>query len=170
MKAVKLVLWSAVAYGILLVLIRGAFPQGSSQTISLLGIPLLVVAFLIARDLTARSTGPTVVRIISPQASLGDDPVAFLSNQIRVAAAASDSYFENVVRARLKELLIDKVALETSLDRETVRQWLPDRKRAQQLLHNQALYDALVGPVPKAGAEKMKTINKAIEMIGEWKG
>lgn len=170
MRSIKLVLWSAVAYGILLVVVRGAFPQDSSQTISLLGIPLLVVAFIIARDLTGRSTSPTIVKKAPPATDLGNDPVAFLSSQIRVATAASDSYFDNVVRARLKELLIDKVALETGFDRETVKRWLPDRKLAQQVLHNEALYDALIGPVPAAGSEKMKTLNRAIDMIEEWKG
>ena len=48
----------------------------------------------------------------------------FLSGQFRVAATASNSYFENVVRGRLKELLVTKVALETGLENELVRRLL----------------------------------------------
>lgn len=168
MRAVKLVFWSAVAYGALLVVVRGALPEGPSQTISLLGIPLLVVAIIIARDLAGRSTNPTVVKSEPPKTSVRDDPVAFLSNQIGVAAAASDSYFDVVVRARLKDLLIDKVALETGLETDTVRRSLFEKERAKQLLRNEALYDALNGPVPATGADKIKMINRAIEMIGAW--
>lgn len=170
MRSVKLVFWSAVAYGALLVIVRGALPQGPSQTISLLGIPLLIVAIIIARDLAGRSTNPTMVKTESSKTSLRDDPVALLSNQIRVAASASDSYFDLVVRARLKDLLIDKVALETGLEKDTVRQSLFDKQQALQLLRNRALYDALNGPVPATGPEKVNLINRAIDMIGAWNG
>lgn len=170
MRAVKLVFWSAVAYGALLVILRGAVPGGQSETISLLGIPLLIVAIIIARDLAGRSTNPTSLKAEFSKTSARDDPVTFLSNQIRVAAAASDSYFDVVVRTRLKDLLIDKVALETGLEKDTVRQSLFDKEKAQRLLRNESLFDALNGPVPATGAEKMKTINRAIEMIGAWNG
>ena len=170
MRAVKLVFWSGVAYGTLLVLLRGALPEGPSQTISLLGIPLLIVAIIIARDLAGRSTNATSVKTESSKTSARDDPVAFLGNQIKVASAASDSYFDVVIRARLKDLLIDKVALETGLEKNIVKQSLFDKEQARQLLRNEALIDALNGPVPATGADKMKMINKAIEMIGAWNG
>ena len=170
MRAVKLVFWSAVAYGALLVLVRGALPEGPSQTVSLLGIPLLVVAIIIARDLAGRSTNPTSLKTESSKATDRGDPVTFLSNQIKVAAAASDSYFDVVVRARLKDLLIDKVALETGLEKDAVRRSLFDKEQARQLIQNEELFDALTGPVPATGADRMKTINRAIEMIGAWNG
>ena len=168
MRAVKLVFWSTVAYGALLVLVKGTFPEGPSQTISLFGVPLLVVAIIIARDLAGRSTNPTSVKTESSEPRPRDDPVAFLSNQIGVAAAASDSYFDVVVRARLKDLLIDKVALEMGMEKDTVRQRLSDKEQAQSLLRNDALFDALNGPVPSTWADKMKMINRAVEMIGAW--
>src|SRR5256885_8796124 len=50
-----------------------------------------------------------------------------------VAANASNSYFENVVRARLRELLTTKVALEAGLENETVRRILSDpRDRSEE--------------------------------------
>ena len=169
MKVVRLAFWSAVAYGVILVLIRGALPDGSYQTITLLGIPLVVVAVFIARDLARQATNPIPVQV-HPVTSLTVDPVLFLSDQIRIAMRASDSFYDGTVRARLKELLINKAAIEKGLSKDEVRLLLSDPKSAARLLHDSSLYEALLGPVPKTGGDKVKMINSAIDMIGEWKG
>jgi hypothetical protein len=170
LNTVRLLFWSAIAYAILLVLVRGAFTSESTPTISLTGIPLVVIVVMIARDLARKSTSPTVRRTITTTPGFRENPIQFLSGQFRVAAEASGSYFENIVRARLKELLVAKVAVETGLESETVRQFLSDPKRGPRLLADESLYSMLFGPTPPAGPARINMIGKAVDLIGAWKG
>jgi len=170
LNTLKLLFWSAVAYALLLVLIRGIFPSESAPTISLTGIPLIIIVVVIARDLARRSTSPTVRRTISAATGFRGSPVEFLSGQFRVAAEASNSYFENVVRARLRELLTAKVAVETGQDHETLRRILSDAREGPKILDDESLYRMLYGPIPKNGPGRIKSISDAIDLIGAWKG
>jgi len=170
LNTVRLFFWCAVAYAILLVLVRGIFPSESTPAISLTGIPLIVIVVLIARDLAGRSTSPTVRSKIETAVGLRGNPLQFLSGQFKVAAKASNSYFESVVQSRLKELLTVKVALETGLDSEAVRRLLSDPKQGPALLVDQSLYHMLYGRPPQGGLERINMIGEAIDLIGAWKG
>jgi hypothetical protein len=170
LNAVKLLFWSGVAYALLLVLARGIFPSESTPTISLTGIPLIVIVVIIARDLARKSTSPTARRTIPTTTGFRGNPVQFLSGQFRVAASASNSYFENVVRGRLKELLTTKVALETGLEDEMVRRLLSDPRHGPRLLEDESLYRMLYGPTPQGGLSRMNVISEAIDLIGAWAG
>ena len=170
MNTVRLLFWSAIAYAILLVLVRGSFPSESTPTISLTGIPLVVVVVMIARDLARKSTTPTVGTAITTTTGFRGNPIQFLSGQFRVAAEASGSYFENIVRARLKELLVAKIAVETGLESEMVRQSLSDPKRGPRLLADESLYSMLFGPTPPVGPARINMIGEAVDLIGAWKG
>jgi len=170
LNTLKLLFWSAIAYALLLVLVRGVFPSESAPTISLTGIPLIVIVIMIARDLARKSTSPTVRRTTPAPTGFRGSPVQFLSGQFRVAAEASNSYFENVVRARLRELLTAKVALETGQDDETVRRILSDAREGPKILDDQSLYRMLYGPTPRSGPARINLISDAIDLIGAWKG
>jgi hypothetical protein len=170
LNTVRLLFWSAVAYAVLLVLVRGVFPSESTSTISLTGIPLIVIVVMIARELAGKSTSPTVRRKITTTTGFRGSPVQFLSGQFRVAASASNSYFENVVRARLKELLIAKVAVETDLENEMVRRLLSDPTQGPRLLQDESLYRMLYGPIPSRGLARVNMISEAIDSVGAWKG
>ena len=170
MSAVRLLFWSAVVYTLLLVLVRGVLPSESAPAISLTGIPLIVIVVMIARDLTRKSTSPTVRRAITTTVGFRGNPVQFLSGQFRVAANASNSYFENVVRARLRELLTTKVALEIGVENETVRRILLDPRDGPRLLEDETLYRMLYGPTPQGWLARLNLIGDAIDLIGAWKG
>jgi len=170
LNTVRLLFWAAVAYAILLVLVRGIFPSESTPTVSLTGIPLIVIIVIIARDLARKSTSPTVRRPITTTTGFRGNPMRFLSGQFRVAATASNSYFENVVRGRLKELLVTKVALETGLENELVRRLLSAPMDGPRLLEDESLYRMLYGPTPQGGPARMSMISAAIDLIGAWKG
>ena len=157
-------------YALLLVLVRGVLPSESAPAISLTGIPLIVIVVMIARDLTRKSTSPTVRRAITTTVGFRGNPVQFLSGQFRVAANASNSYFENVVRARLRELLTTKVALEIGVENETVRRILLDPRDGPRLLEDETLYRMLYGPTPQGGLARLNLIGDAIDLIGAWKG
>ena len=94
----------------------------------------------------------------------------FLSGQIKVAAESTNSYFENVLRARLRELMISKVALETGMDSGTIRRLLSDPREGRELLHDWDIYGMLYGPTPRTGTARMDMIEKAVDFIGAWKG
>ncbi|MBO0888346.1 hypothetical protein J2P12_04515, partial [Candidatus Bathyarchaeota archaeon] len=145
MKTVRLLFFCAVVYSVLLVLVRGALPSESSPTLLLVGLPLVVIAVVIVRDLIKRSTIPTLPILRRPLPNPRDDPVKFLSGQIRVAAASSDSYFETAVRVRLRELLITKVSLETGLERDTTARVLSYPREGPRLLHSRQLHTILYG-------------------------
>ncbi len=170
MKTVRLLFWSGVAYALLLIVVRGIFPSESTPTISLTGVPLIVIVVIITRDLARRSTNPTKRTVNATNSGFRGDPVQFLSGQLRVARTASNSFFENVVRARLKELLTAKVALEAGLETDLVRRLLSDPMHGPQLLEDEALYRILYGTTPKDGQARMNMIHDAIELIGAWKG
>lgn len=133
-----------------------------------MGVPLIVVAFIIARDLNLRSTVPSSTSAQTEDSRPKENPVEFLGGQIRLATSASNSYFENVLRSRLKELLISKVALETGLDASAVRETLRDRYRGLKLLGDPELYTILYGPAPLASSARIRAIEQAIELIGAW--
>ena len=168
MNSIRLLFWSAVAYAVVLVLIRGVLSSESTPTLSLTGIPLIVIVVMIARDLAGKSTSPTVTRTTPTTRGFKGNPVQFLSGQFRVAATASNAYFENIVQARLRELLIAKVALEAGLEREAVRPLLSDPGRGSRLVGDQVLYRMLYGPAPKGGIARMNMIGDAIDLIGAW--
>jgi hypothetical protein len=166
----RLLFWSAIAYAVLLVLVRGVFPLESTPTISLTGIPLVVIVVMIVRDLASKSTSPTVRKTVATPIGFRGNVVQFLGGQLKVAASASDSYFENVVRARLKDLLTTKVSIETGLENETVRRILADPSRGPRLLVDESLYGMLYGPTPNGRLARMNMISDAIDLIGAWKG
>lgn len=170
MNAIRLLFWSAIAYGLLLVLVRGLFPSESTPAIFLAGVPLIVIVVMIFRDLAGRATSPTDGRTVVTPALFRGDPVQYLSSQFRVAVGASNSYFEDVVRIRLRELLTAKVAVETGLEDEMVRQLLLDPKQGPRFLRDDHLYELLYGPTPGRGWDRIRVIDMAVDLIGAWKG
>jgi hypothetical protein len=170
LKTAKLVFWSAVGYAVLLILARGIFPEESTPTLALAGIPLIIVAFIIARDLSQRSSNPSTTPIVAVVAGFKEDPVKFLAGQLRVASNASDSYIENIIRSRLRELLVSKISLETGYDAVSVRRKLSDPKEGAALLRDAEFYRVLYGRLPATRLETMKMIENAIDLIGVWKG
>jgi hypothetical protein len=170
LNTVRLLFWSAVAYILLLVLVRGAYPSETTAPLYLTGIPLVAIIVVMVRDLARKSTNPTAERTLATTTGFRSNPLQVFSDQFRIAARASGSYYEYVVRARLRELLITKVALETGLEIDAVRRLLIDPKRGPRLLENQPLYSILYGPIPPRGRARITTIGEAIDLIGAWKG
>ena len=168
-SSIELLIWAGVAYGTILVLARGLFPSESTPAISLTVVPLAIVAIIIVLDLQFRSTSPTK-RSVTPRHVKAPVPrVRLLSDQIRVSVKASDSYFENVIRARLRELLVTKAALESGTDYETARRTLVDPVQGPKLLKDNQLYSILYGPRPEKGSARIQMIEDAVQMIEAWK-
>jgi hypothetical protein len=170
LKTVRLLFWTGVAYAVLLALVTGFFASTSASALPLTGIPLILITLIIVRDLTRRSTVGSTESPTRSETALKVDPVRFLSSQIKGAADASDSYFDDIVRSRLVELLINKVTVETGLDKETVRRTLSNSRTGPALLGDPTLHRILYGPVPEGGRKRIETVQNALELIGAWKG
>ena len=168
-STITLLFWSAVAYAILLLLVRSLLPPDSTPTITLTGIPLIAIAAVLMLDLIRRSTRPADTRKRNPGAGFKASPVQLISSQIMVAAEASNSYFESVVRSRLRDLLVEKAALELGLEKDKVRRTLSDPDKGPRLLQDKTLYSLLYGPAPEKGPARMRMIDEAVESIDAWK-
>lgn len=158
-----------MAYAVLLVLVDGLFPSEATSALPVTAIPLMVITVIIVRDLTKRSTEPIVRQTPVERSTMKGNPVQFFSGQIKVATNASESYFEDVIRSRLKELLVTKVSVETGLEPENVRQLLAHPKTGLHLLNDDALYAILYGPIPETSIRRIEMISDAIDLIGVWK-
>lgn len=158
-----------MAYAVLLVLVDGLFPSEATSALPVTAIPLIVITVIIVRDLRKRSTESSVREMPVERSAMKGNPVQFFSGQIKVATNASNSYFEDVIRSRLKELLVTKVSVETGLEPESVRQLLANQRTGQHLLNDDALYGVLYGPVPGTSIRRIEMISDAIDLIGAWK-
>lgn len=166
---VELLVWAGVAYIATLVLARGLFPSESDPSISLTVVPLAIIAIMTILDLRLRSTSPTEKHVNPRRVKAPVPRVRILSDQIRVSAKASDSYFENVIRARLRELLATKASLESGTNYETALRTLVDPVQGPKFLKDNQLYTLLYGPRPEKGRARVQMIEDAVQMIEAWK-
>ena len=168
-STIELLVWAGVVYGAILVLARGLFPSGSTPTISLTVLPLATMAIIIVLDLRLRSTRPRKSRVSPRHVKSLVPRVRLLSEQIRVSAKASDSYFESVIRTRLRELMVTKASLYSGTEYETARRTLLDPVQGPKFLKDNELYTLLYGPRPEKGNARLQMIEAAIQMIEAWK-
>lgn len=92
-----------------------------------------------------------------------------LTRQIDVATLASVEYFESILQLRLRSILVDKVCLETGLERETVLGLLGNPGLGPGLLRDETLYRLLYSKPPGRGAARVRTLEEAVERVGAWK-
>src|SRR5438046_9809616 len=116
-------------------------------------------------DLIRRSTRPADTRERNPGAGFKASPVQLISSQIMVAAEASNTYFESVVRSRLRDLLVEKAALELGLEKDKVRRTLSDPDRGPKLLQDNTLYSLLYDPAPEQGPARITMNDDAEELL-----
>lgn len=170
MKTAKLLFLSGLAYAILLFIVSGFFASQATSILPATGIPLIVITLILVQDLAKRSAKPVGERSPVSKSSMKGNPVNFFSGQIKVAANASESYFEDVIRSRLKDLLVTKVSAETGFDPLTIRQLLTKPKTGLALLKEDRLYAVLYGPIPQGPLARIEMINQTVDLIGAWKG
>ncbi len=150
-ETVKLLFWTALAYIVFLIILRGAYPSNSTPAASLIAIPLLISAIILIRDMLLRSTN--FEEIVDKKS---------------LEKSSSRSYFDDVVRARLRELLISKVSLESGLDLEQARHEMREEEKAMRFLKNEALYKLLYSPIPEKGRARIVMIRDAVDLIEAW--
>ncbi len=165
---ITLLFWSAIAYAAILLVARGILPSDSTPATSLIAIPLVMIAITLILDMARRSTVSTETIPDRTEEKFRGRQVQFLSRQIDVTTEASASYFDEVVRSRLVELLITKASLESGLERERVSRALSDHKSGVRLLHDDVLYKLLYSAAPGKGRARIEMIRAAVDRIEAW--
>jgi hypothetical protein len=135
----------------------------------LTAVPLIVIAIIIIRDLTNRSTNPARAWPVHIRTEEPRNPLKFLSRQIDVTTISSASYFDDVIRTRLRELLVTKASLQIGVEIDIVRRILSDPKQGPRLLHDNNLYALLYGEASEVGIGRIEMIRKAVGLIENWK-
>jgi len=95
--------------------------------------------------------------------------VQFLTEQVAVGATASASYFDSIVLGRVRDMLDEKVSLETGLEKKMVKKMLASGVEGMKLLRDQELYRLLYGKLPSKGNARRKMLVETIERIEAWK-
>jgi hypothetical protein len=156
-------------YVLLLVLFRSFIPETLSPTVSLLALPLVLLALVLAVDLSDRATVPSGTRARDSPRRLRARDVQFLTKQVEVAAKASPAYFETILRSRLRELLVEKVSLETGMEKESVKRALADGSIGPQLLRDPETYKLLYYSPPRRAEARLQLLREIIDRIEGWK-
>lgn len=168
-KTLKFLFWVVIVYIAILLFTRGLVSSDSTPTVSLTAIPLILMAIIIIRDLTNRSASPSHTPPAQTRTEMSHNTLEFLSRQIDVTAISNASYFDDVIRTRLRELLVTKASLQTGMETDRVRRTLSDSKQGPKFLHDDNLYALLYGAAPEEGSDRIEMIRETVELIENWK-
>ncbi|HZY94589.1 MAG TPA: hypothetical protein VFE98_06985 [Candidatus Bathyarchaeia archaeon] len=173
-NTLRFLIWIAVVYVAILLVAKEFLAADSTPGVSLAAIPLVIIAIVIVRDLTSRSSKASKAPSVRLASVKKGEQLRFLSRQIEVTAQASASYFNDVVGARLRGILVDKVSVETGIDKARVRGLLSSEASGPGLLRDQRLYSLLYGSgllysLPRTGKNKIRMVREAVMLIEAWK-
>jgi hypothetical protein len=168
-STLKFLLVVSGIYVLVLVLLRSVTPEALSPTVSLLGLPLILLALAVAVDLFDRSTRPARTKVREAPRRLRARDVQFLTRQVEVAAKASPGYFDTILRGRLRDLLTEKVSLETGMEKESVKHALADTSIGPRLLRDSELYKLLYYSPPRGAEARLHLLREIIDRIEGWK-
>lgn len=156
-------------YLALLTIFRNIIAESAIPSVSLLAIPLVLLALILTLDLRNRSTTPTVTKPREDSRTLRARDVQSLTRQLEVAGNASPAYFETILRNRLRDLLAEKVSLETGMEKDSVKKILADSKLGPRLLKDQRTYELLYYPPPSSPNSRLQMLREIINRIEGWK-
>ncbi len=153
----------------MLVLARGFLTESSDVHIYFLVFPFVVIVLALAVDLAGRVTTPTeTARKAPPPRKLGRG-IERLTKQVEVGISASKGYYETVLRTRLREILVEKVALETGMENDAAKEVLKNRSLGPRLLRDPELYALLYSGAPAPGPERIANLERTVKLIEAWK-
>jgi len=161
--------FASAVYVLLLVLLRSVVPEALTSTVTLLALPLVLLALILAVDLSDRATFPSEPVARENPRRLRARDVQFLTRQVEVAAKASPAYFETILRGRLRDLLVEKVSLETGMENESVKRVLADGDLGPRLLKDPEIYKLLYYPPPREAEARLQMLRETVDRIESWK-
>lgn len=156
-------------YALLLILFRSIVPETLTPTVTLLAVPLVLLALVLAFDLSDRATLPSRTKARDPPRRLRARDVQFLTRQVEVAAKASPAYFDTILRGRLRDLLAEKVSLENGMEKESVTRTLADANMGPRLLRDLETYKLLYYSPPRGAEARLQLLRHIIDRIEGWK-
>jgi len=161
--------FASAVYVLLLVLLRSVIPEALTPTVTLLALPLVLLSLILAVDLSDRATVPSETIAREDPRRLRARDIQFLTRQVEVAAKASPAYFETILRGRLRDLLAEKVSLETGTDNEYVKRALADHDLGPRLIKDPELCKLLYYSPPRGGEARLQLLRQIIDRIEGWK-
>ncbi len=168
-STVKLLVSASGVYVLFLIFLRSLFPETLTPSITLLALPLIILAMILVSDLSHRATTPSKTPAETRVRRFQARDVQYLSRQVEVAPKASQAYFQTILLNRLRDILAEKVSLETGIEKENVKQELADAVKGPALVGNGPLYRLLYSSTPSKGATRVKMLREAIDGIEAWK-
>lgn len=165
----KLVLVASGVYYALLYLVTSISTPETSSPLFLLVAPLTILVLTLIIDLSYRATRPTEVSVKNPPSRKLARDVQELTKQIQVGSKASAGYFDNVLLVRLREVLVERVSLETGMEKERVRELLPSHHLGPGLLKDETLHRLLYTPPPAKGPARARMLEEIVARAEAWK-
>ncbi len=168
-SSLRLVVVAAAAYYALLFLVSSLSATNLPPLLFLI-VPLVVLVMILVSDLSYRAQVPTEIVARNPPSRKLAREVQELTRQIEVGSRASQEYFENVVLARLRDVLVGKVVVETGLDPQRVRETLGNQRLGPGLLRDETVYRLLYSPSRAGrGSGRVNMLEEAVARIEDWK-
>ena len=168
-STLKLLVIASGIYVLFLVFLRSLVPETLTPSVTLLALPLVILALILISDLSYRATTPSKTPTRPKIRRFQARDVQFLSRQVDVASTGSQAYFESILLDRLRDILAEKVGLETGIEKEHVKQELADPLKGQALVRDELLYRLLYSSTFPKGAARIKMLREAIDGIEAWK-
>jgi hypothetical protein len=168
-STLKLLVPASAVYVFFLIFLKSIIPEKITPSVTLLALPLIILALILVSDLSNRAIVPSKNPIHVKSRRVRARDVQFLARQVDVASRASSEYFETIVLSRLRGLIVEKVSLEIGVDKERVKQELENRGLGPIMI-GQKLHRLLYGSPPPRGVARVKMLQEAVDGIEAWKG
>jgi len=168
-RTLRLLALASALYAAFLLFLRSILPENVAPSIPLLAAPLILLALILSSDLSYHATTPSPKPVTTAMQRIPARDVQFLTEQVAVGATASASYFDSIVLGRVRDMLDEKVSLETGLEKKMVKKMLASGVEGMKLLRDQELYRLLYGKLPSKGNARRKMLVETIERIEAWK-
>jgi hypothetical protein len=166
-STLKLLVPASAVFVFFLIFLRSIIPEKLTPSVTLLALPLIILALIIVGDLSNRAVVPAKNPTRSKSRRIRARDVQFLSRQVEVASRSSGEFFETLL-SRLRGLIIEKVSLELGIDKERVKRQL-ENSRLGPVIIGQKLHRLLYGSPPPRGAARVKMLQEAVDGIEAWK-
>ncbi len=168
-STVELVAIVSSSYFAIIILSQSLIPREFNAPLYFLLAPLFLVVLILAKDLASRATLPSETPRRTRTGRRLGWKVQQLARQIEVGVTASGEYYEAVLLGRMREVLVEKVCLETGMEKERVRETLANKVLGPGLLRDRELYKVLYGHAPARGPERVNALEKAARLVENWR-
>jgi len=167
-STLKLLLVASVAFVLFLIFLRSLVPETVTPSVTLLSLPLILLVIILVNDLSYRATAPSKVPARTRARRVQAKYVQYLSRQIEVGSIGSEAYFDTILRARLRDILIEKASLETGIEKENLKHQLANPTKGPGLIKDRALYELLYSSTAPKGPARIRMLREAVDRIEAW--